>query len=319
MDLSVVVPNYNGAELLPRYLPSMVESARLAGTNRVIVVDDASTDGSAAVAGRIAPGIQVIARKINGGFGEAVNEGVQAADSALVAVCMTDMELEPECLTAAREAFADDVFAVDFHLKVSEELGNAGVTALPFKRGLFHTEFPGGSAKTSYQSGRTGIAFAVGGAMVVRRDRFLDLGGFDSMYAPFFWEDIDLCWRSWMRGWRCLNAAGAVAWHRHAHLTVNNSSAAEKRETIIWRNRIAFIRKNIHDAKLLRQHRIWMMIMLAMAARRGNRTLRTAEKQATEAVRALRDTAHSEKMAWSERELVRYLAQPHPQGEGAVP
>ena len=308
MTLAVVVPAYNGSELLRQFLPSVAQSARLAGASQIIVVDDASTDGSAAAAREAAPDVEVLPRAANGGFGAAVNGGVRAARADLVAVCMTDMELAPECLTAACEACApEDVFAAGFHLKTSEGSGNAGVTALPFRRGLFHTEFPGGGQPELFQADRTDIAFAVGGAMVVKKERFDALGGFDALYAPYFWEDIDLCWRAWMRGWRCVNEPRAIAWHRHPHQTVNSTSQAERRQAIVWRNRIAFLIKNIHDRHMLREHRLWMLLMIAKAAVRGDRTLAQAAKEARKLAGTRPNPAPGR---WSERELAHLLATP---------
>ncbi len=308
MTLAVVVPAYNGSDLLRQFLPSVAQSARLAGAPQIIVVDDASTDGSAEAAREAAPDVEVIRRDANGGFGEAVNDGVHAARADLVAVCMTDLELAPECLTAACEACApEDVFAAGFHLKTSDGSGNAGVTALPFRRGLFHTEFPGGGRPELFQADRTDIAFAVGGAMVVKKERFDALGGFDPLFAPYFWEDIDLCWRAWMRGWRCVNEPRAVAWHRHPHQTINSTSQAERRQRIVLRNRVSFILKNIHEPWLLRQHRIWMMMMMAKAAARGDRTLAQAAKEAKKLAGTRPNPAPGR---WSERELAHLLATP---------
>ena len=59
------------------------------------------------------------------------------------------------------------------------------------------------------------IAFAVGGTCMLRREDFLARGGFDPMYEPFYWEDIDLCWSAWRRGERVLYQPASVVEHHH--------------------------------------------------------------------------------------------------------
>lgn len=312
MKLGVVIPNYNGARLLREFLPSVLASAERAGACAIVIVDDASSDASLQVIAGIAPDARVIERKVNGGFGEAVNEGARSMDVDLLCVCMTDMELQPDCLEKALPALsAPDVFAVGFHLKTSETTGNGGVTALAFSRGLFHAEFPGEEQPEAF-TGPTDIAFAVGGAMIVRKSVFDALGGFDPVYAPYGWEDIDLCYRAWRSGWRSVNEPEARGWHRHPHTSVQSHAHEQKREIISLRNRMLFVRRNFTSPSILREHARWVRLMKLRALLRRSPVVSEADRQAARIMREARESARLIEPMRDEASLVRAIATPLP-------
>src|SRR3954471_1852314 len=102
--VTAVVPSWNGREMLDLVLPSL--AAQTLGT-RVLVVDNGSTDGSAAhVRGRY-PGVEVLELPENVGFAAAVNRGIAAAGTEYVALFNNDMRIDPRCvaeLVAALDA-----------------------------------------------------------------------------------------------------------------------------------------------------------------------------------------------------------------------
>jgi GT2 family glycosyltransferase len=51
--------------------------------------------------------------------------------------------------------------------------------------------------------------------MAVDREKFIELGGFNRLFTPAYCEDVDLCFRAWRRGWRCIYEPNSVVWHRH--------------------------------------------------------------------------------------------------------
>ncbi len=307
--LSVVVPNYNGSTLLRRYLPSVLASLDAAGGGEVVVVDDASTDDSLGILQSEFPGVRVLPLEVNSGFGNAVNAGAAEVGGEFLAICMTDIELERGALSNALAGFTGaDVFAVALTLMESPGAGNGGVTCLPFSRGFFHTAFPDAEAPGSYSGSPFQVAFATGGAMLVRREQFQSLGGFDLDYAPFNWEDVDLSWRAWQNGWRVISHPDAVAWHRHPHLTVSSTSSRQKVERILWRNRMLFIYKNISDRWTLVRHSFWLALIMLKATLRGRPTIIRAWKEARSCLR--RASPSRSAKAVSDRELMAYLARP---------
>jgi GT2 family glycosyltransferase len=80
-----------------------------------------------------------------------------------------------------------------------------------------------------------------------------DLIGYDEIYSPFYWEDIDLSYRAYKRGWKVIFDSEIVVEHHHES-TIGKYFDKEKIKTIAYRNQFFFQWKNITDAGLHRQH-----------------------------------------------------------------
>ncbi|MBI3282589.1 glycosyltransferase, partial [Candidatus Curtissbacteria bacterium] len=189
--ISVVIPNYNGRQLLSKNLPQVLKNCP---DCQMIVVDDASTDGSASFIKENFKKIKVIEHPINKqsfssnrGFANAVNRGVENASGDLVLLLNSDVSPRPNFIKVAAEHFEKDkgdLFAVGL-ADYSHEDGKIivrGRGGAKFKKG-FLSHF-----KASSAAGET--LWVSGGSSLVARDKFLELGGFDDVYAPFYWEDI---------------------------------------------------------------------------------------------------------------------------------
>jgi GT2 family glycosyltransferase len=108
VDVAVVIPNYNGARWLPGVLASL--AGQTVAPAEVLVVDDGSTDDSAAIAE--AAGARVLRLAENGGFARAANAGVAAVGSEAVALVNTDVVLEPDWIERALAALGASEGAV---------------------------------------------------------------------------------------------------------------------------------------------------------------------------------------------------------------
>src|SRR4051794_2391611 len=104
--VTVVVPSWNGREMLDLVLPTL--AAQTLGPLRVLVVDNGSADGSAAHVRDRHPAVEVLELAENVGFAAAVNAGIAAADTEYVALFNNDMEIDPGCV-------AELVAALDAH------------------------------------------------------------------------------------------------------------------------------------------------------------------------------------------------------------
>ncbi len=126
---SIVIPNWNGRDLLEKYLPSVVNSIAGLPGSEVIVVDNASEDGSAEFMREKFPSVRVLAQTRNLGFGGGSNAGFAAAKNDIVVLLNSDMRVEPDFLAPLLEGFTDEkVFAVSCQIfmeqkKVREETG----------------------------------------------------------------------------------------------------------------------------------------------------------------------------------------------------
>ncbi len=280
IGVSVVVPNYNGASLLRRYLPGVLAMAReYAGETEVIVVDDASADDSLAVLASF-PEARVLRHARNLGFQGACNTGAGAARGPLVLFLNTDMDVAPDLLARMVHHFADDAtFAVAPRSLVTKWGSGPVVRGGPWDESITSAEFRRGWLALSYPDFRPGentserfteprpILYAPGGALMCRRDRFLALGGFDPLYAPFTVEDLDLCYRAWKRGWTVLYEPQALV--RHEHSATIGRIGGRRRRRIMARNFFLFHWKNLSDRRLLREHLLWLGPRLAVSLARG--------------------------------------------------
>ena len=110
---SVVIPNWNGKDLLEKYLPSVIAAMSGHPDNELIVVDNGSTDGSAAFLREQFPQVRLVALDQNLGFGGGSNKGFREAKNDIVVLLNSDMRVAPDFLAPLLAGFdAPDVFAV---------------------------------------------------------------------------------------------------------------------------------------------------------------------------------------------------------------
>ena len=262
MDASIVIANWNGAKLLRKCLPPVIEAAaRSGGDHEIIVVDDASEDDSVAVIEKEFPAVRLVKLPVNHGFAAACNKGVAESRNPVVVLLNTDMAVKEDFLSPLLAPFAaSDVFAVAGRI---EKLGGRtleiGRTVGKFS--LIFVKFI-----RSGEEGETGECLptlaASGGASAFRREKYLKLGGFDRLYYPFYWEDADLSYRAWKRGWRVLYQPRSVVFHQHQG-TIGAFFPQSYIKAIYYRNKFLFTWKNISDAGCLARHFLLLIPYLA--------------------------------------------------------
>jgi GT2 family glycosyltransferase len=216
-DVTVVIGNYEGAEVLPECLASIEKQS--SPPAEVIVVDASSLDASRTVAESF--GAQVIEMK-NRGLGSLYNRGVAAAGSPFVMLLNNDVSLDERCLELLSDALELSTrFAAD-----ARQLDWAGLRTIhartTLRRGALVREYlPGLHLDDNVAaSSVTPTLCANGAAMMVRRAMFEDLHGFDETFF-MEWEDLDLCWRGWYRGWPTVYVPDAVVRHRVGAVTTS--------------------------------------------------------------------------------------------------
>jgi N-acetylglucosaminyl-diphospho-decaprenol L-rhamnosyltransferase len=209
--LGAVVVSYNSAA----YLPDCVRSLRSEGLAEVIVVDNASSDGSVQAVRAADPAVTVVETGANLGFGSAANRGVAAGTGEYVLILNPDTVVEPGTVKALAEALDRDRGLA----LVGPRMENADGSLYPSVRrfpalgvalghaflGLVWRENP---CTRSYRmldwdhGGAAADVDWVGGAcFLVRRSAFDVVAGFDEGYFMYV-EDVDLCWRLGQAGWR---------------------------------------------------------------------------------------------------------------------
>jgi len=251
--VSVIVPNWNGADLLAANLPYVLSvSNEYPGRSEIIVVDDASDDASVTLLrDKFSGNVRTLEHEENRGFGAACLTGVNAAQHELVLLLNTDVRPLPGLLQPMASHFGDaDTFAVS-PLVLSEEGRIESVSfRIPYlKRGRVHYR-RWNWEKVLDQLPRPVITlWNSGGSVLVSREKFMELGGFDPVFVPFYGEDEDLGVRAWRHGWRCYAEPTASVVHPAGSSVISRRFSEGEIRAIRIRNSFFF------DARHCTPHR----------------------------------------------------------------
>jgi GT2 family glycosyltransferase/glycosyltransferase involved in cell wall biosynthesis len=250
---SVVIPNWNGRDLLEKYLPSVVAAMSGRPDNEVIVVDNGSEDGSAAYVRGQFPQVRLLALEQNLGFGGGSNAGFRAAKNDIVVLLNSDMRVAPDFLQPLLDGFQDDqTFAVSCQIFLSDPAKKREET------GLTEGWWQQGSLRVGHRiepeiNGPFPCFYPGGGSSAYDRRKFLELGGFDALYQPFYLEDGDLGYMAWKRGWKTFYQPASVVYHEHRG-TIGKKFSREYIDAALRKNFVLFAWKNIHSWRMLVEH-----------------------------------------------------------------
>ena len=241
--ITLIITNWNGSDLLRECLPTVFKAVDFDRDHayEVMVIDDCSTDNSLEVLAKEFPKVRAEKTPHNLGFQEANNFAVQLAESKVVMPMNNDIKLAPKALYYLAQHFDNtEVFAVSGKIFAFDQTtflyGNRGGY---FRKGHFHLY-----EKPPEDDSQT--LFACGGAFMVNRQQYLDLGGFDSMYHPLYYEEIDLSYRALKRGWKVHYEPRSIAYHK-VQATITQQEKRRRISLISARNNYLFVWKNILD------------------------------------------------------------------------
>jgi GT2 family glycosyltransferase len=210
---SIVIPVWNRIDLTRQCLDHLFRETT-GESYEVIVIDNGSTDGTAEFLRSNEPKIRLISNPRNLGFASACNQGARAAGGEYVVFLNNDTVPLPGWL-AAMVAVADaesDVGVVGSKLLFPDNsIQHAGVALFRGNRAPYHV-YSGAPGDAPIVSHRRDLKAVTGACMLLRRDFFLELGGFDEGYRNGF-EDIDLCFRVTERGSRVVYEPASVLYH----------------------------------------------------------------------------------------------------------
>ena len=250
---SVVIPNWNGKDLLEKYLPSVVDALAGSPANEIIVVDNGSSDGSADFVRGAFPQVNLVALPENLGFGGGSNAGFRAAKNNVVVLLNSDMRVAPDFLAPLLEGFADPlVFAVSCQIFFSDP------ARIREETGLTQAWWQEGGLRVRHRidPGITDLYpcfYGGGGSCAFDRVKFLELGGFDRLLEPFYLEDTDLGYMAWKRGWKVYYQPRSVVYHEHRG-TIGKRFREEQIQAVLKTNYLLFCWKNIHQWSKLLSH-----------------------------------------------------------------
>ena len=231
--ISVIIPTYKNKWSL---LHNLKHNIPYLDRAEIIIVNDNPRIDLKKDLGKFT-NVILIENEKNCGFGESVNRGVKKAKHPYVMLLNDDVLFQNDAYESAIDHFTKDssLFAVGFAQK--EKDGNiVGKNRFFWRRGLFFHQ-----KANDLKSGETG--WAEGGACIIDRKKFEELGGFDLMYSPFYWEDIDLSYRAKKAGYKIIFDPGIVVEHHHES-TIGKHFSKDFVKTIAFRNQFLFMWKN---------------------------------------------------------------------------
>ncbi|MBI4454433.1 MAG: glycosyltransferase family 2 protein [Acidobacteria bacterium] len=250
-SVSVVIVNYNGAADLPTCLESLRRQTIQGG--QILLVDNNSSDNSRAIARQFSE-VTLIKSPRNLGFSKAVNLAASLASTQILALLNTDVEATPSFLEEGSKAIQEENVAAvaskilffDRRDVINGVGGGMNYLGYGWDCGLNETD------SGQYDDPKE-VFFASGGACFLRRDIFLEIGGFDP-YFFLYHEDVDYCWRARLRGYRVITCPTAVVYHKYG-ATTRQELGWDQREILGERHNLRSLLKNYELANALRAWR----------------------------------------------------------------
>jgi GT2 family glycosyltransferase len=259
--VSIVIPNYNGEALLGQNLPSVVAAIEAwGGPGEIIIVDDSSSDGSCRLIRESFPSVRLIVNQRNMGFSKTCNIGMAEAIFPILVCINTDVKVEEHLIPALAGHFSDpEVFAVTPRVIVEREGKNQGAVFARFGRGFIKAAFAPADEKLPSREN----LYAIGACVAYEADKFRLLHGYCEIYTPYLFEDVDICYRAWKRGWKSIHEPSATVWH------YNNATLGKAKrrlnKVIYFRNRFIFHWVNLSDPSYLLQNLCSILLHLAVS------------------------------------------------------
>jgi len=250
--ITIIILNYNGMSDLKECLPSVL--ALDDSDYDVLVVDNGSTDGSCAFISETYPEVKLLKLDNNLGFAEGNNAGLKEAFNSgaeYVSLLNNDTKVDANWLKGFRKAFTDfdnvgicGGLILDWHGRIVEYDGSifnpknasGGYVDKPVEelgdRGKFYFE----------------TAYACGGSCSISKECYIKIGGFDTSFY-FYNEDVDLCLRAWIHGFRVLYSPESIIYHRRG-ASVRRSANPGFRDYYGLRNALTTVIKNYESCTI---------------------------------------------------------------------
>ena len=253
LDVSIIVVNWNTRDLLADCLNSLTQKVEDFDLE-IIVVDNASTDGSPAMLQRAFPQVRLLANEENVGFARANNRGMAASHGRYLLLLNSDAFLQPGALPAlvsVAEA-RPPAGIVGAQLLHPDGSFQASHTAFPtlwseflilsgLGRALFGRWYPSHGPEEA--RGPQPVDYVEGACLLVRREAYEDVNGLDEGYFMYA-EEVDFCYTMRKKGWQVWYQPAAKVTHLGGGSSYNRRP---QREGDLYRSRVRFFRKYYGD------------------------------------------------------------------------
>lgn len=241
--IDVIIPSFNARYLLEKNLPSIVKNTENLG--KLIIIDNGSEDDTVTWLNENFPETIIVRNKTNLGYNKPVSQGIAKSDSEFFILINNDVRPHEGYVAKSMPYFSDpDVFAVTFNEEGSSWPDMSWASGkMQFTRGTDKSK--------PVLSG-----WASGGSAIFRRSVWNELGGLDEIYAPFYWEDIDVGYRAWKSGYK-------IIWEPESSVLHDHESTSKKLDPkyislIKQRNELLFNWLNVSDSDYKLGHLIFL-------------------------------------------------------------
>ena len=247
-SIAIVILNWNGRKFLEQFLPSVMASVY--ENVRVIVADNASTDDSVAFVQQHYPAIEILQNKNNDGFAKGYNIALQQVQSDYYVLLNSDVEVTPNWIRPVIDLMETDVAIaacqpklLAYHNKTQFEYAGASGGWLdsfgyPFMRGRV---FDVCETDNGQYNDAQPCFWASGAALFVKAKVYHEMGGLDEYFFAHQ-EEIDLCWRMQLAGYKVYVQPASVVYHVGGGTLPKGNS---KKTYLNFRNNLIMMAKNL--------------------------------------------------------------------------
>ena len=240
--VTVLIPHHRHHALLPPLFSSLLNMEMEADDAQLVLVDNGSTDGSVDRVRCEFPTVRIFSLESNAGFAPALNRAARAFSSEWLCFLNNDVRVDPDWLPNLLHA-SRKIDSPCFASHILDWMGKK----TQFAGGWINWFGKGFESDSLSEDQPYEIFFPCGGAMMIRREVFLDIGGFDDDYFMIY-EDVDLGWRLRLYGYSVYLVPDAYVMHR-GHYSLGQETYSRK-ALYLERNSLATLYKNLNPASL---------------------------------------------------------------------
>ena len=235
-SVSVIIPTYNGKELLMKYLPKCehaLQKSSLISDYEIIIVDDCSNDDTLTFLNKSYSHVIKLKNSSNSGFSKTINKGIRHSKMELALLLNNDMELPEDYFDKTIPFFneQDHLFGISTEIRdIKGEKVLEGAKIALRKHGMLHYQ-------DCLHKENCSTLYLCGGNALIDNQKLKELEGFNELFSPFYFEDFDLSLRAWRKGWTSLYTNQTFCKHCHSTTIFKENRKADV-ERVFLRNKI---------------------------------------------------------------------------------
>ncbi len=260
--VSIIVLNYNGKRHLKECFESLERLNYPKDRYGVIMVDNASSDDSVEYVNKNFPLIKILKLDKNYGFADGNNKGVEMSKEEYIAFLNNDTYVDKNWLNELIKCVIKNPKVISSSIMLDYD-DKEKIASNVLKETIFGLSICVDSGKRyPFQNLSSQYSFyPIGSGMLMRKDIFLSLGGFDSSYF-MYGEDASLGWKAWLFGYKVVAVPSSVYWHK---IRASSSNCGRSPEYIylLWRNNMINILKYPELQNVIKMQSLFFIVSFA--------------------------------------------------------